>query len=101
MSTSRIASSAADFSAPPVWTTMADFWQRLGQVPLERVHMTPAPGTAAEQDVLDAIDHHDRICELVDGVLVEKPTGYMESLLAMAIGELLRRFVRAHKLGVV
>jgi Uma2 family endonuclease len=50
---------------------------------------------------LDAIDHSDRICELVDGVLVEKTMGYVESLLAMAIGEFLRRFVREHKLGIV
>jgi Uma2 family endonuclease len=83
------------------WTTVADLWQRLGQVPLERIHLAPTPGTATEQDVLDSLDHSDRICELVDGVLVEKTMGYVESLLAMAIGEFLRRFVREHKLGIV
>ena len=51
--------------------------------------------------MLDAIDHRDRICELVDGVLVEKTMGYMESVLAMAIGEYLRRYVREGKLGIV
>jgi Uma2 family endonuclease len=91
----------ADFSAPIVWTTVADLWERLGQLPLDRIRLTPTPGTATEQDVLDVIDHEDRICELVDGVLVEKTMGYKESLLAMAIGEFLRRFVRERNLGIV
>ena len=90
-----------DSSLPMGWVTVADLWQRLGQVPLERIRLSPTPGTAAEQDVLDAIDHADRICELVDGVLVEKTMGYIESLLAMAIGEFLRKFVRDRNLGIV
>ena len=70
-------------------------------MPLTRIRLIPTPGTATEKDVLDAIDHADRTCELVDGVLVEKTMGYMESMLAMAIGEFLGRFVRERKLGVV
>jgi Uma2 family endonuclease len=91
----------ADSSPPIEWPTVADLWGRLGQVPLERIRLTPTPGMATEQDVLDSVDHADRICELVDGVLVEKTMGYMESLLAMAMGEFLRRFVRDGKLGIV
>ena len=90
-----------DVSAPAEWITVADLWERLGQVPLQRIRLTPAPGTATEQDVLNLIDHEDCICELVDGVLVEKTMGYVESVLAMAVGEYLRRFVRKHKLGIV
>ena len=77
----------ADSSPPTEWTTVADVWDQLGQVPLARIRLIPTPGTATEKDVLYAIDHADRICELVDGVLVEKTMGYMESILAMAIGE--------------
>jgi Uma2 family endonuclease len=91
----------ADSSMALEWTTVGDLWDQLGQVPLGRIHLVPQPGTATEQDVLDAIDHRDRICELVDGVLVEKTMGYVESVLAMAIGEFLRRFVREGKLGIV
>ena len=80
---------------------MADQWQKLVQVPLERIRLVPPPGTATEQDVLDAHDHAGRICELVDGVLVEKTVGLIESVLAMAIGEFLHRFVREGKLGIV
>jgi Uma2 family endonuclease len=91
----------ANFSSPTGLVTVADLWERLGQVPLDRIRLTPTPGTAVEQDVLDSNAQSDTICELVDGVLVEKTMGYMESLLAMAIGEFLRRFVRKHKLGIV
>ncbi len=89
--------------SPPsiVWATVADLWEQLGRVPLERIRLIPSPGTATEQDLLDLMDHADRICELIDGVLVEKTVGYIESILAMAIGEFLRRFVREHKLGII
>ena len=82
-------------------SNLSDPWEGLGRVPLERIRFTPIPGTATEQDVLDLIDHADCICELVDGVLVEKTKGYKESVLAGAIGEFLRRFVRQRKLGIV
>lgn len=41
------------------------------------------------------------MCELVDGVLVEKPMSPKESALAMVIGRLLGNFVDEHDLGVV
>ncbi len=94
-------STVADVSPPMVWTTVADLFEQLGQVPQGRVRLVPTPGTATEQDVLNLIDHADCICELVDGVLVEKTMGYTESVLAGAIIELLRPFVRKHKLGIV
>jgi hypothetical protein len=53
--------------------TLANLLERLGGVLLERVRFSPAPGTAAEQDVLRIAAHEGRACELVDGVLVEKP----------------------------
>ncbi len=92
---------ATDISPPATWVTVADLWEWLGGVPLNRIGLNPAPGKAVQQDVLDLIDHAGRICELVDGVLVEKTMGYMESLLAGAIVEFLRRFVRKRKLGIV
>ncbi len=58
--------------------TLADLMERLGGVPLERIRFHPAPGTAVEQDVLEA-EKQGLLCELVDGVLVEKAMGYSES----------------------
>jgi Uma2 family endonuclease len=81
--------------------TLADLLDRLGDIPLYRVRMRPAPGTATEADVLAADAHEDRLCELVDGVLVEKGMGFRESLLALAIGSILRGFISPRNLGLV
>ncbi len=81
--------------------TLQDLLENLGNIPLFRVRMDPPPGLATEADVLDAERKHNRLCELVDGVLVEKGMGYGESVLAGALIEILRRFVKPRKLGVV
>ena len=81
--------------------TLADLLERLGRVPLERIRFRPPPGTATELDVLEIAARENRLCELVDGVLVEKPMGYGESILAGVILHLLRGFVVPRNLGHV
>ncbi len=81
--------------------TLEDLLERLGNVPLSRVRMDPLPGLATEADVLEAERKHNILCELVDGVLVEKGIGYPESILAAALIEILRRHVKPRKLGLV
>ena len=81
--------------------TLADLLERLGDIPLQRVRFRPPPGTATESDVLEAEGRDNRLCELVDGTLVEKGMGYQESLIALAIGSLLREFVVPRNLGLV
>jgi len=83
------------------YRTVSDLLHSLGDVPPERVLLRPTPGTATEQDVLDLDDHHDRICELVDGTLVEKTIGTRESSLACLIIMALGNFVLPRKLGIV
>jgi Uma2 family endonuclease len=81
--------------------TVADLLEQLGYVPPRRIRMRPLPGTATIQDVIAARESPQRrLCELVDGVLVEKAVGTKESLLAGMIFSLLLNFLRAHKLGV-
>lgn len=81
--------------------TLADLFDRFGPMPASRIRMFPPPGTATFKDVL-AVHRRDRsLCELVDGVLVEKVMGYEESMVAAAIITLLQSFVRRRKLGVV
>jgi Uma2 family endonuclease len=63
--------------------------------------MFPPPGTATENDVLTAEGHTGRVCELIDGVLVEKAMGYLESLIAVKIIQCLAAFVETHDLGIV
>ena len=77
-----------------------DLRARLGGIPHERIRKHPPPGRATEQDVLDA-KRHGCLCELVDGVLVEKPVGYVESRMAVALTFLLEDYLKGNNLGVV
>ena len=85
----------------PAIETLADLHERLGNVPLQRIRCHPAPGTATEADVLVYPRGEKRLYELVDGVLVEKPMGYYESLLAAMLIRFLGSFLEAHDLGLV
>jgi Uma2 family endonuclease len=87
---------------PPPIEDLAELLDRLGGIPANRVRLHPPPGTATEADVLKALEApRKRICELIDGVLVEKPRGYPESILASYLIELLNAFVRPRNLGVI
>ncbi|NOY29197.1 MAG: Uma2 family endonuclease, partial [Planctomycetes bacterium] len=82
------------------WTAM-DLVDRFGPIPIHRVVHDPAPGTATVADVVWLDDHEDRICELIDGTLVEKTMGFLESHLALRIAMLLGDFVNEAKLGII
>jgi Uma2 family endonuclease len=88
-------------TAPPTRRTVADLLEQLGDIPPQRVLLQPLPGTATEQDVIAMEAHTDRLCELVEGVLVEKAMSIRESVLAAALIEFLRAFVVPRNLGVV
>ncbi len=81
--------------------TLADLVQQLGGIPLDRVRLSPPPGTATERDVLARPNGVKRLCELVDGVLVEKPMGYFESRLAGLIIYFIESFLDSNDLGIV
>ena len=85
----------------PHASTIADLLDRLDGVPAERVRLYPFPGTATVEDVVAIEARENRLFELVEGVLVEKPMGMRESVLAMKLGALLLAFVEPLKLGVV
>jgi Uma2 family endonuclease len=82
---------------PPV-RTVADLLRRLGDVPPDRVRFDPMPGTATVADLLRPDSER---CELVEGTLVEKPTGTREAFLAGYLRELLGPFVRTRNLGIL
>src|SRR5271165_2906597 len=87
-------------TAPPVIKTLADLRKRLGGVPLERIWFHPAPGTATEKDVIEAEDRENRLCELVDGTLVEKAMGFEESRLAGELLYLVKSYLDQNDLGI-
>jgi Uma2 family endonuclease len=81
--------------------TLGDLLERLGGISADRVLYRPKPGDATEADVLELHRREKRLCELVEGVLVEKIMGYRESLLAGAVLGWLRDFVLPRNLGLV
>jgi Uma2 family endonuclease len=81
--------------------TVADLLKKLGDIPPERVHLDPHPGTATEKDVLEMERREGRLCELVDGTLVEKTMGLEESFLAGWLIHLLYQDLAEHKLGII
>jgi len=84
-----------------VLSTVADLLENLGGVPTHRVLLNPAPGTARERDVLKSYSRDRRLCELVDGVLVEKAMGYYEAYLAGLLIQALNNFLDKNDIGIV
>ena len=85
----------------PIQWTLADLQRHLGDVPLERIRLYPPPGMASEKDALEIRAREGRLCELVDGILVEKDMASFESLLAGLLIQWLNNFLDEHPLGVV
>ncbi len=81
--------------------TLADILENLGNIPPNRIRFDPPPGTATERDVLVAKrSANPLICELVDGILVEKAMGTTEALLAGWILYRFWQYVETNDIGV-
>lgn len=83
------------------FATAADMLVAAREVPLHRIRMHPIPGSATECDVLQVHERERRLCELIDGILVEKTVGSYESILAGYILTELNFYLDEHDLGVV
>jgi Uma2 family endonuclease len=84
---------------PREWS-MADLQQHLGNVPPKRIRLFPPLGTATVQDALSIADHEGVLCELVDGVLVEKVMASYEAILAGILIGLLNEYLHKNPCGV-
>jgi Uma2 family endonuclease len=92
----------ATVPAPEPIDNVAELLDRLGNIPADRIRMQPPPGSATEADVLAALEApRKRICELIEGVLVEKAIGFRESCLGVALLQFLKAFVARLNLGLV
>jgi Uma2 family endonuclease len=78
---------------------VGELLDRLGGIPASRVRLNPPPGTATKRDLVRLHNRGDRLYELVDGTLVEKPMGSPESYIAHELGRLLGNHVADHDLG--
>jgi Uma2 family endonuclease len=92
---------AALKSKPRPYATFAEIQEHVPGVPASRIRMVPAPGTATVDDLLSAESRFGVLCELVDGILVEKAVAWEESCLAMMLGHILLGFLETHPLGAV
>jgi Uma2 family endonuclease len=83
--------------------TVADLLERLGGIAPARVIAEPFPGTATEDDVIRLLENpRQKVrAELIDGILVEKPMGFLQSIVAAALITRLMNLVQAQRLGVV
>ena len=80
--------------------TIAELLEKLGDLPPVRLPLGQSFGTSTEADVLRFLDlPRKRICELVDGTLVEKAMGYEESTVAAMLIRYLLNFIVPRKLG--
>lgn len=79
---------------------VAQLVARLGNIPLDRIRTRPPLGTATEKDVIAALESpHKRVCELIEGTLVEKAMGTKEAIIAGLILHWLWDFLEEHDLG--
>jgi Uma2 family endonuclease len=97
----HLSPSVAVMTQLPLNWNLADLHRQLGGIPLHRIRLYPPPGLATVADVTAVSDNEDRLCELIDGTLVEKPMGYYESRLAAILITYLQLFVDRHDLGIV
>ncbi len=81
--------------------TLGDLQHFLGGIPISRIRLKPAPGTATEIDIFEVLRSENRLCELVDGVLVEKARGFKASWLAGVLFSFLFEFVNPRNLGLM
>lgn len=80
--------------------TLAEVLHKLGDIPVERIRLPI--GSATEKDVIRLLDGDDKhICELIDGILVEKAMGWRETVIAVQCGRHIGNYLDEHDRGIV
>jgi Uma2 family endonuclease len=81
--------------------TLADLAARFGKMPDHRIRRQPPLGAATVDDAIALNERDHCLCELVDGILVEKTVGLYESNLAYLLQRFLAAFLEKHNLGTI
>ena len=69
---------------------------RFGGIDPARVRLDPPPGTATVADMERVRRETDRLCEILDGTLVEKAVSWFASQVAMELVGILQPWLKAH-----
>lgn len=103
MSTASVAPITLTFPNPvlPKNWKLDDLQAHLGGIPLSRIRLFPPPGMATEGDAFALRRDEGVLCELIDGVLVEKTMGWLESVVAMQLVYFLHCYLKDNPLGEV
>ena len=94
MSTVWFDASFSDFTIANVHDYMPGF-------PDDRILIFPPPGTATDEDLLEAKSRTGFVCELIDGTLVKKTMATYESMLAAALIRFLDNYLEDNNIGVL
>lgn len=87
-------------ASQPKFGDLAELLRHLGGISPRRICADPPPGKATEKDVLRYLHApNKRLYELVDGVLVEKVMGFLESFVAVDLGFEMNVFLHREDLG--
>ena len=81
--------------------TLGDILDHLGGIPAYRVRANPWPGTATEKDVTRILDRENVPCELIDWIIVEKASGWLEAFLKPQLGFLVYSYIKRDDLGLM
>jgi len=85
---------------PKNWK-LDDLQSHLGGIPLSRIRTFPPPGMATDEDAFVIRREEGVLCEVVDGVLVEKTMGWLESAIAVYLSYLIHQYLENNPLGEV
>lgn len=80
--------------------TPLDLASRFGDIPLWRICFDPPPGKATEEECVAINEKSERLCELVDGTLIEKVMGSYESLIAGNVVTEFNLYLRKNRIGI-
>lgn len=75
--------------------------RKLGGISAKRLRLNPTPGTATIRDVLRLQDKDLCILELIEGIVVAKVMGFVESVIAGRIATAMNIFATEEDLGIV
>ncbi len=85
---------------PALNLSLADRLTDLGDISPSRVRLDPSPGRATVDDLIRISQIENRHYELIDGTLVEKAMGWLESMLAGVLLQWLNNYLDQHPIGV-